>query len=367
MKIVDVSTLMIHNPDAPAIQDGTIPPLAPGAKGRSQLFVTVRTDEGVEGLGMNSGVFATRTVIDRNLKDLLVGQDPFNIEKLWDDMFWRVRGFGRKGVAIEAIAAVDVALWDLKAKALDLPLHRLLGPFAESVPGYGSGGWTHYTQEELVAEMMLYVEQGFPRVKMKVGKNFGQSEREDIARVEAVRKAIGDEIELYVDANWAYSAKQAIRMAKVFEELDVGWFEEPVIADDIDGLRRVRESTPIPIASGELEHTKFGFRELIARGGVDIAQPDIGRVGGITEWMKASQLAHAFNLPVAPHGFPALHTVTGAATPNLKVIEFGRPEHSLDFYFEEYPRPVDGMFTPLERPGHGLTLKPQVVAEHAVE
>ncbi|MBM3958948.1 MAG: mandelate racemase/muconate lactonizing enzyme family protein [SAR202 cluster bacterium] len=366
MKITSVTTLMLRNPEAPHVQDGTIPPLKPGAKGRSQLFVEIGTDDGVTGLGMNSGVPATRTVIDTAFRDLLIGQDPFDSEKLWNDMYWRVRGYGRKGVAIEAIAAVDIALWDLKARAVGKPLHKLLGGMREEVPGYGSGGWTHYTERQLVAEMARYVEEGFPRIKMKVGKDFGQSEREDIARVRAVRKAVGDDIEIYVDANWAYTSRQAVRMSKAFEEFNVGWFEEPTTAEDIDGLRAIREATTIPVASGELEHTKFGFKELISRGGCDIAQMDVGRVGGVTEWIKTAHFAAAYNLPVAPHGFPQLHVVLGAATPNFKVLEFGRPEHTLDFWFVDYPRPVKGLLRPFDRPGHGLQLNPATVKKYAV-
>ncbi len=366
MKITEVTTLMLHNPDAPHVQDGTIPDFKPGSKGRSQLFVYVKTDEGITGLGMNSGVPATRTVIDRAFKDILIGQDPFNIEKLWDDMYWRVRGYGRKGVAIEAIAAIDIALWDLKGKALGIPLHKLIGGFREEVPGYGSGGWTHYTEKQLVAEMTAYVDDGYPRIKMKVGKNFGKSEDLDIARVKAVRKAVGDDIEIFVDANWAYYSKQAIRMSKAFEEFGVAWFEEPTTAEDIDGLRAIREATNIPVASGELEHTKFGFKELIARGGVDIAQPDVGRVGGVTEWLKATHIAAAYNIPVAPHSFPQLHVPLCAATPNLKVIEAFRPEHTLDFWFVDYPKHKNGMFKPFDRPGHGLELNPVSVKKHAV-
>ena len=162
---------------------------------------------------------------------------------------------------------------DLKAKALGLPLFKLLGPFRDSVPIYGSGGWTNFTVEELVAEATGWVDQGIKRVKIKVGKEFGQSEREDIQRLEAVRRAVGDDVAIYVDANNGYYPKQAIYMAKEFERYQVGWFEEPVLADDIDGLARVADATSIPVATGEHEYTKFGFRELISRGGADIVQP----------------------------------------------------------------------------------------------
>ncbi len=153
MKITDLSTTLLFYPDTRPIQDATIPTPPPGAGGRSQLFVHIRTDEGFEGLGIGQGSPGVREVVDGGLKDLLIGQDPFNIEKLWNDMFWQVRGYGRKGVAFCALSAVDIGLWDLKAKALGLPLYRLLGPYTDSVPIYGSGGWTNFSEDELVAEM----------------------------------------------------------------------------------------------------------------------------------------------------------------------------------------------------------------------
>ena len=166
---------------------------------------------------------------------------------------------------------------------------------------------------------------------MKVGKDFGQSEREDAARLAAVREAVGADVQIFIDANNGYYAKQAIRLARVFAEYDVGWFEEPVLADDIEGLAAVARAIEIPVATGEHEYTKYGFRELIARGGADIVQPDVGRVGGITEWMKVAHLAHAFNLPVAPHAYQLVHLHLACATPNLKIVEYlgtvegGRP------------------------------------------
>ena len=162
---------------------------------------------------------------------------------------------------------------------------------------------------------------GFPRIKMKVGMNFGTDERADLERLEAVRKAVGDDVEILVDANNGYYAKQAIRMSRKFEDYDVGWFEEPVLADDIQGLAEISKATNIPVATGEHEYTKYGFKELIAQGGADIVQPDIGRVGGVTEWMKVTHLADSYNLPIAPHAYSFLHLHCTMATPNLRVVE----------------------------------------------
>ena len=368
MKIVDVTTTELFYPHARPVQDATLAPPGPDAGGRGQLFVHLSTDEGVEGLGIGQAAPGARQVIESALKDLLLDQDPFCIEKLWSDMFRRVRGYGRKGVAFCALSAVDIGLWDLKAKALGLPLYRLLGPYTDTVPIYGSGGWTNFTTEELVAEMVAYVDQGINRVKMKVGKDFGGSERKDLERVAAVREAVGEDVALYVDANNGYYAKQAVYMAKEFEAYQVGWFEEPVLADDIQGLVDIRRAINIPVASGEHEYTRYGFKELIARGCVDIVQPDVGRVGGVTEWLKVAHMAHAFNLPVAPHAVQLVHLHLACATPNLKVVEYLNTSLETDrVWYTEFPEPRDGMWSPYpDRPGLGLELDPYAVEKWSV-
>ena len=368
MQITDITTTHLFYPHARPIQDATIPEPPPWAGGRGNVFVHIHTDEGVEGLGVGLAYPGVRQIIDAQFRKLLVGKDPFNIEQIWDDMFWHIRGWGRKGIAIAAISAVDIGLWDLKAKALGLPVYKLLGPYQESVPIYGSGGWTNFNEQELVAEMVDYVEQGIPRVKMKVGKDFGQSEREDVARLKAVRDAVGDDVEIYIDANNGYNAKQAIYMAREFEEFNVGWYEEPLIPDDIRGLARVRDAVSIPVATGEHEYTKFGFAELIAGGGADICQPDVGRCGGITEWLKISHLAHGANLPVAPHSVQIVHLHVTCAAPNLKVVEYMNTNLETDrIWYKEYPQQVDGVWAPFpDKPGLGLELVPEAVEKWAI-
>ena len=369
MKITEIKTTLLYDPDGFVVQDATIPPIPSGTKGRSQLFVHIHTDEGTIGLGMAPGQRAIREVIHQNLSGVLIGEDPFMIEKLWQDMFWRVRGFGRKGVAFQAIAAIDIALWDLKGKILNQPIYRLLGPAHESVPIYGSGGWTNYSEAELVAEQTGYVERGIPRVKMKVAKDFGRSEREDIERLSAVREAVGDDVEIYVDANNGYYAKQAIKMSQIFEQFDVAWFEEPVLADDIPGLAQVSQATTIPVATGEHEYTKYGFRDLLLAGAVDIVQPDVHRVTGITEWMKVAAMADAFNLPVAPHAVSLVHLHCAMATPNLKVVEvLGAEEQSNSVWWTEVPPYDGGTWSPFpDRPGLGLEISPDALKDNVID
>lgn len=365
MKITDVSTTLLHYPDVPGYQDATMAEPVPG---RSSIFTHIQTDEGLEGLGVGQASPGVRDVIDSALRHILIGQDPMNIEKLWSDMFWAVRGYGRRGLAFLAVSAVDIGLWDLKAKALGMPLYKLLGPYREAVPVYGSGGWTNYTVDELVAEMEGYVDQGIPRIKMKVGKDFGSAEREDIERVAAVRSAVGHDVALYIDANNGYYTKQAIYMAREFEEYQVGWYEEPVLADDIPGLAEIRRATTIPLASGEMEYTKYGFRDLITGGGADIVQPDVVRVGGVTEWMKVAHMAEAFNLQVAPHMAQLVHMHVCCAIPNLKAMEYANMYLAADeVWYTEFPTQKDGFLTPYhDKPGLGLELDPYSVEKWSV-
>ena len=368
MKIVNIETTSLYYPHGKPIQEATMPPPTQGESGRGQLFVRIYTDGGIEGLGMTYRSPGTKDVIENALKNLLIGKDPLDIEKLWTEMYWAVRGYGRKGIAFCAISAVDIGLWYLKAKSVNLPLYKFLGAYTDSVPVYGSGEWTNFSEQELVKEMTDYVESGIPKVKMKVGKDFGQSEREDIQRVEAVRKAVGDDVAIYIDANNGYYRKQSIYMAKEFEQYQVGWLEEPLIPDDIEGMAEIAKATSIPIATGEHEYTKYGFRELIERGAADIVQPDIGRVGGVTEWLKVAHLAHAFNLPVAPHALPLAHLHVACATPNLKVVEYMNVALEGDsIWYTEFPKQKNGSWTPFhDKPGLGLELDHYAVSKYSV-
>ena len=366
MIITDITTTVLKIPEGTPIQDATI--LAPRPGIRSQLFVHIHTDEGYEGLGMAEATPGTRDVIEAALKPVLVGKDPLDIEYLWNQMFWNVRGFGRKGVAFCAISAVDIGLWDLKGKILGLPLYKLLGAYTDSVPIYGSGGWTNFTENELIAEMEGYVNSGIPRVKMKVGKDFGRSEVEDLKRVEAVRKAVGDNVTIFLDANNGYYRKQAIYMSKEFEQFQIGWLEDPLIPDDIPGMATISKSTSIPIATGEHEYTKYGFRDLVEKGGADIVQPDIGRVGGVTEWMKVAHLCQSFNLPIAPHAMQLPHLHVACAIPNLKVVEYMNVILEGDrIWYTDFPQQQNGMWSPFkDRPGLGLELDHYSVSKYSV-
>ncbi|MHB1132429.1 MAG: mandelate racemase/muconate lactonizing enzyme family protein [Chloroflexota bacterium] len=360
--ITELKTTLLQVPLARPLMDATATWQVLGG-----CFVQLRTDDGHEGLGWSGASAAVREVIERTLKSIVMGSDPLQTEGLWQRMFWALRSSGRKGIALSAISAVDIALWDLKAKLLGVPLYRLLGPCRASVPTYGSGGWTSLTERDLLAEMTGYLERGMSAVKMKIAKDFGQNEAEDLRRVAAVRRAIGANAELFVDANNGYLAKQALRIARRLEQYDIGWLEEPVIPDDYEGMATICRATTIPVAAGENEYSKFGFKELVARACVDIVQPDVGRVGGISEWLKVAHLAEAFNLPVSPHAVQLVHLHLACATPNLKAVEIiGAEEDYCRELFVDMPPHKDGSWSPFsDRPGLGLELNQHAVQRYA--
>jgi D-arabinonate dehydratase len=278
-------------------------------------------------------------------------------------MYWRSFNEGRKGAAIIAMSQIDIGLWDIIGKKLNTPVYKLLGGYRDKVPGYGSGGVLSLSKDQLVKEQMSWVEAGFKAVKMKVGR---PDPREDIERVKAVRQAIGNDIDLMVDANNGWSTSTAIQMAKRLERFDVRWLEEPVIAEDYDGYARVATSTEIPIAGGESEYTKFGFKELFVRKCIDICQADVGKVGGISEYMKIASMAEAFNIAMCPHGLGLVSAHCVAATPNGMIVEFfdgnRLPNNTLRKFQEDTGhrfmpcsiRPIKGWIDLPKVPGLGL-------------
>lgn len=360
MKIQNVTTTLVEVPMRKPARWAT-----GGLTHVGELYVEVGTDEGASGLGFTYNHPETREILERRLLPVLLGRDPFDTEGIWQDMYEAVHTLGQQGMVFNALAGVDIALWDLKARALGLPLYKLLGACRESVPVYGSGGFLNYSVDELVAEATGFVERGIPRIKMKIGIDGGVDDREDIRRVAAVRDAVGEDVEIYVDANGSYRAKQAIDVGRRLADLRVGWFEEPVHAADREGLAAVAARTTVPVAAGEFEYHLFAFRSLIAAGGIDIVQADVGRVGGVTPWLKIAKLAEAFNLPVAPHAFDVVHLHLMCAIPNGSVLEhLGIYE---DLPYQERPQPREGMLTvPADRVGHGLELDPDAVARYRV-
>ncbi|MEP7083235.1 MAG: mandelate racemase/muconate lactonizing enzyme family protein [Betaproteobacteria bacterium] len=324
------------------------------------LIVRVMTDTGLEGIGITYnevGGEATRDLIEYNMVPRLVGQDPLCTEVLYADFTQYMRGVGRKGLMFCALSAVDLALWDLKGKIFDIPLYRLLGGNKTRVPVYASGGWTSYSDEELVAEALRMVAQGYTTIKLKVGVDGGRNLGRDVRRVAKVRDAIGPDISLLLDANNCWNAATAARFANRIAEFDILFLEEPVFADDIPGLAQFKNSTDLPLATGEHEYTKFGARDLILAKAVDVLQLDGARAGGYTEMLKIAAIAQAWNIPIAPHAMEHMHLHLAAAVPNVLFVERLLLFETLTARtFVNAPMPKNGYMEVPDLPGMGLTL-----------
>ncbi|HET6632704.1 MAG TPA: enolase C-terminal domain-like protein [Rhodanobacteraceae bacterium] len=329
------------------------------------VLVRVRAG-GQTGIGYSYADHATATLIGETLADEVVGRNCFDITGIWQAMVHAIRNLGRPGIASMAVSAVDVALWDLKARLLQLPLVRLLGAVREAVPAYGSGGFTSYDRAQLQEQLGGWAQAGFRMVKMKVGREPG----EDLQRVADARAAIGTRTELFVDANGGYARKQALDMAERFAEHEVCWFEEPVSSDDLDGLRLLRDRGPagMAIAAGEYGYATPYFRRMLAAGAVDVLQADATRCGGITGFMRVAAVCESFGLPLSGHCAPSLHVHACCAAAPVRHLEYFhdhvRIEHLL---FDGAPEPRCGVLRPdLSRPGLGLEFKSRDGERHAL-
>ncbi len=321
---------------------------------------------GVRGVGYSYTTPAAGRFVHDVLADRVRGSDAMALPGTWWNMVRAIRNLGRPGVSSCAIAAVDTALWDLKARLLGVPLVTLLGPARSAVPVYGSGGFTSYPIPRLQEQLAGWVEMGIGRVKMKVGSEPDQ----DVARVRAARQAIGPGAELLVDANGAYSRKQALAMAGRFAELGVTWFEEPVSSDDLEGLRLVRDNAPpgMEITAGEYGYDTTYFRRMLEAGAVDVLQADATRCGGITGFLQAGALCEAWSLPLSSHTAPSLHLPACAALGPLRHMEYFHDHVRIEqMLFEGTATPEAGVLHPdLSRPGLGLELKRSEAARYAV-
>jgi L-alanine-DL-glutamate epimerase-like enolase superfamily enzyme len=345
----------------------TIPTDLPEADGTiswdsTTLVVVEASADGARGLGYTYADAATATLIRDTLAGVVTGRNAFDVPGAWAAMVHSIRNLGRPGIASMAISGVDVCLWDLKAKLLELPLCKLLGQVHDAVPVYGSGGFTTYSLEQLQRQLGGWVQQGIPRVKMKIGTH----PEDDLDRVRAAREAIGPAAQLFVDANGAYSRKQALRQAESFATLGVTWFEEPVSSDDLAGLRLLRDRGPagMDIAAGEYGYDLPYFRRMLEAEAVDVLQADATRCAGITGFLRVGALCEARSLSLSAHCAPSLHAHPCCALPSVRHLEFfhdhDRIEHML---FDGALSPVDGALRPdLTRPGLGLEFKRQDAA-----
>jgi L-alanine-DL-glutamate epimerase-like enolase superfamily enzyme len=317
------------------------------------VAVRIAAADGAEGVGytytVGRGGGAIRSLIERDLKDLLAGRDGDAIEARWQQMWWALHFAGRGGQASAAISALDIALWDLKAKRLQTPLWRLLGGHDPRVPCYAGGIDLQFSIDELLEQTEQNLKKGFRAIKMKVGR---PRLSEDVARVSAMRKRLGDDFPLMADANMRWGVDQAISAARALAPFGLVWLEEPTIPDDVAGHARIVREGGLPIATGENLHSLYEFKQMIAAGGVTYPEPDATNCGGITVFMKVAHLAEAWNLPVTSHGAHDVTVHLLAAAPNRSYLEvhgFG-----LERCIAAPLRIEDGYAIAPEQPGHGV-------------
>ena len=340
----------------------TIPTDLPESDGtlewNSTTLVLVRAQGGDKvGVGYTYADRATATLIRDVLADVVKGRDALSPAQIWNGMVSRIRNLGRPGISSMAISAVDIALWDLKARLLNVPLLTLFGAVRNSVPIYGSGGFTSYSTKQLQMQLAGWVRQGITRVKMKIGRNA----EADVGRVRQARTAVGAKTELFVDANGAYSRKQALQQAEQFADMNVSWFEEPVSSDDLAGLRLLRDRAPagMDIAAGEYGYEGGYFRRMLSAGAVDVLQADATRCGGITGFLQVAALCEAHHVPLSAHTAPSVHTHLGCAVTPLRHLEYFHDHVRIEnMFFDGARSPVNGALSPdLSRPGMGFELK----------
>jgi L-alanine-DL-glutamate epimerase-like enolase superfamily enzyme len=356
--------------DEPIVRDITaavyvIPTDAPEADGtlawdKTTMVLACAQAGAARGIGWTYAAAAAQSVITDVLAGVVTGRSALDIPGAAEAMARSVRNIGRPGIAATAISAVDIALWDLKARLLGSSVARLLGAARDSVPVYGSGGFTSYDENQTREQLSGWADKDrIPRVKIKIGESWGAREDRDLQRVALAREVIGPDAELYVDANGGYAAGQAVRVAGRMTDYDVTWFEEPVSSQDLAGLAAVRRQVQPDVAAGEYSWSLADSARLIDAGAVDCLQLDVTRCGGITEFLRGSALAAAHNLQVSGHCAPNLHARVGVAVPNLRHVEYFHDHQRIErMFFDGALDPAGGILTPdPDQPGLGLTLR----------
>ena len=361
MKIIGLQTHLVRLPGQPTLAD--IPD-----KADQYTFVTLqlRTDEGVEGIGITffgGGLAKTlKSAVDQ-LGELTVGEDPLRPEAVVEKLRASAKGSGPAGIFTLACTAIDVALWDIKGKALNQPVWKLLGGFRDRVPTYASGALTRdLTLEQVVANGPKLVAKGFKQMKTQMALPGKTNARIEAERMRLVREAIGPDIDLMCDINQRWSVQQAISFGKRVEEVGLYWLEDVTTCDDFDGLARVTAALDTPVAGGEYLYGPVPFRHMMEARSVDIVMVDLMRAGGITQWMKIAGMAEAFNLPIVSHLVPEIHVHLVAAVPNGLTVEY--MPRALRLY-KETPKIEDGMLVVPQKPGLGLEFDMDVIKRYA--
>lgn len=328
-------------------------------------MVRITDSDGVTGTGysytIGTGGHSVIELLKRTLVPAIVGREALEIEKIWRDLLFLTHATTTGAITSIALAAIDTALWDLKARRLGLPLHILAGGAQDAIPLYTTeGGWLHLEEAALIEDALRAKADGFGGCKLKVGRPI----HEDVRRISAVREAVGEGFEIFTDANQRFNVDEAIRRARAYEPLDIGWFEEPLTAEDISGHARLVDHSSIPIAVGESLYSAMHFREYLERHACSIVQVDVGRVGGITPWLKVAHMAEAFNIAVCPHFLMELHVGLCAAIPNGRWVEY-IPQ--LDQLTTERMTIRDGKAIPSSKPGLGIAWDFDAIERMTVE
>lgn len=367
MRITEVRTELLRMDLPRPMQSGSSGGLKGGPVGHIYMpVVFITTEDGTKGLGYSwsllGGATATRCVLQDDFAPLLIGEDGLDHERLWQKLYRRLQSVGRRGLVTQAQAAVDLALWDIKGKIAGLPVYKLLGGCRESAPVYGSdGGWLYMGVPEMVTAFEEYLAQGMMGVKMKIGH---ENPKIDIARVREVRKALGDDVWIAVDANQKWDFPTAMRVGRELEQIGVAWFEEPLLCEDIPGHARLAAALDIPIAMGETLGSRFEFDAYLRANAVDILQPDIVRVGGITEMVKVATMADVAQLPLAPH-----HMMESTIQVACGVMSSGPIEYMpwVAGAFAEPAEIKNGCMLPPQKPGLGLEIPEETIRRFRIE
>lgn len=351
----------------------TVPTDAPEADGTyswdSTTLVLVEADGGGKtGLGWTYAPAAAAALVEELLAPAVRGTDVLDVPAAAAAMARAVRNPGRTGLASYAVSAVDCALWDLKARLLEVPLHKLLGAVRDTVAVYGSGGFTTYNENQLRTQLQGWaLEQHIPRVKIKIGQDGGTNVARDLDRIRQARAAVGPGTELFVDANGGYTAKQAVRVMQEVEGEHVTWFEEPVSSDHLAGLRAVRAAVDADVAAGEYGTGLQYFQRMCAADSVDCLQADVSRCGGISEWLRIAAIATAHGLELSGHCAPHLSAAVAAATPNFRHLEWFHDHVRIENrFFDGTLDPAGGQVRPADDPGNGLAFRAADAAPYRV-
>lgn len=361
MKITNAETYLLNVP----LKQKTITDSQTSLDAVEMVAIRVDTDAGISGWGFNwnytKGTRAVQAILDDNYVPMLQGEDPLDRKTVMRKLHFTNHFIGQVGVTRVALCAVELALWDIHLKALNVPLWKYLGPAKHKVKAYNTdGGWLGYTTDELLHDMLSMVDRGFDAVKMKLGR---PDPREDYERVKAVRRALPDSVRLMVDVNTVWDLKTSMTWGRKLEQLDVYWLEEPMSPFDKKAHAELAHALDLPIAVGETIYTRYDFRDYIEMGAVDIVQADATKLSGIDEWLDVAALARCYNLEVIPHTNvqQKLHVQLAATTPNVPMVEYCY--ESLSDIWEEPIRVVDGYYTLPEEPGVGLKLTDQVLVD----